>query len=226
MGRFLLFAVLTWLTGNPLLAILILVALAVPGWLAGSRYALRLGRRVRAWGEAGRLRRLLEVNPHDAKARVDLAGLLLRQGKHQAARREIEPVFPRVEDLPDANYLLGLCLLHDGDTERGRALVERALELSPKFGYGEPYLRLGDFRVERGEWEQAAQRYRQATEIYSSSVEAWYKLGKSLAELGRTDEARTALRESLASYRTAPWYRRPDDRPWKRRAGRLLRALS
>jgi hypothetical protein len=56
-------------------------------------------------------------------------------------------------------------------------------------------------------------------------VEAWYKLGRSLAELGNPGEARDALREALASYRTAPWYRRPDDRPWKRRAARLLQSL-
>jgi tetratricopeptide (TPR) repeat protein len=226
MGRFFLFAFLTWLTGSPLLAVLFLLALAIPGWLAGSRLALRLSRRFRAWGEAGRLRRLLELNPHDAKARVDLAGLLVRQGKYREARAEVERVFARVEDLPDANYALGLCLLHDGDPDRGRQLIERALEISPKFGYGEPYLRLGDFRAERGEWEQAALRYRQATGIYTSSVEAWYKLGKSLTELGRSEEARGALAEALASYRGAPWYRRPDDRPWKRRAARLLRSLT
>jgi len=226
MGRFFLFALLTWLTGSPLLAVLFLVALAVPGWLAGSRLALRLSRRFRAWGEAGRLRRLLELNPHDAKARVDLAGILARQGKYREARAQIEPVFARVEELPDANYTLGLCLLHAGEPDRGRELVERALEISPKFGYGEPYLRLGDFRAGRQEWEAAARRYRQATGIYTSSVEAWYKLGKSLAELDRPREARTALAEALASYRGAPWYRRPDDRPWKRRAARLLRSLA
>ncbi|MBI4537036.1 MAG: tetratricopeptide repeat protein [candidate division NC10 bacterium] len=225
MGRFFLFTLLAWLTGNPLLALLIVIALALPGWLAGSRVALRLSRRVRALGEAGRLRRALEINPHDAKARVDLAAILVRQGKYREARAEVEPVFARVEDLPDANYCLGLCLLRDGEYERGRALVERALELSPRFAYGEPYLRLGDFRADRREWAQAAERYRQATAIYSSSVEAWYKLGRSLGELGHTEEARAALQEALTSYRTAPWYRRPDDRPWKRRAARLRRTL-
>jgi tetratricopeptide (TPR) repeat protein len=76
-----------------------------------------------------------------------------------------------VDDLPDANYFLGLCLMNDGEIERGRTLVERALALNPKFGYGEPHLRLGDFHIERKEWEAAADRYRQATTIYGSSVE-------------------------------------------------------
>jgi tetratricopeptide (TPR) repeat protein len=103
--------------------------------------------------------------------------------------------------------------------------VERALALNPKFGYGEPYLRLGDFRAEQGEWGQAAERYRQATTIHSSCVEGWYKLGHALEHLGKRDEAKATLQEALTSYRTAPWYRRADDRPWKRRASRLLRAL-
>ncbi len=225
MGRFFLFAILTWITGSPLLAIVILVALTVPSWFAGSRYAFRFSRKVRTWGEAGGLRRALAINPHDAKARVDLGAILTRQGRFREARAELEQVLPRVDDLPDANYFLGLCLLKDGAAERGRALVERALAINPKFGYGEPYLRLGDFHGERSEWALAAERYRQATDIYGSSVEGWCKLGQALIELGRRDEARTALQEALTSYRTAPWFRRSDDRPWKRRASRLLRSL-
>jgi tetratricopeptide (TPR) repeat protein len=226
MTRFFLFALLTWITGNPLLAVLVIIALSLPGWWAGSRWAFRFSRKIRSWGEAGRLRRSLAVNPHNAKARTDLGAILTRQGRFREARVELEQALPRVDDLPDANYYLGLCLLNDGEADRGRELVERALALNPKFGYGEPYLRLGDFRAERSEWVQAAERYRQATDIYGSSVEGWCKLGQALNELGRRDEARTALRDALTSYRTAPWYRRADDRPWKRRAARLLRRLA
>ena len=225
MGRFFLFALLTWITGNPLLAILVIIALSVPGWWAGSRYAWRLSRRTRSWGEAGRLRRLLAVNPHDVKARTELGAILTRQGRFREARAELEQAMPRADDLPEANYSLGLCLLHDGELEKGRELVERALALNPKFGYGEPYLRLGDFRADRGEWEQAAERYRQATSIHSSTVEGWFKLAQALNHLGQRDEARTTLQEAIASYRTAPWYRRSEDRPWYRRARRLLRSL-
>ena len=225
MGRFFLFALLTWLTGNPLLALLVLIALAVPGWVAGSRYAWRASRWLRSWGEAGRLRRQLSVNPHDVKARTDLGALLVRQGRFRQARAELEQALPRADDLPEANYSLGLCLLQDGEVERGRELVEKALTLNPKFGYGEPYLRLGDARAGRGEWEAAAERYRQATNIHSSTVEGWFKLGQALNQLGRAEEARQALQEAVASYRTAPWYRRSEDRPWYGRARRLLRNL-
>ncbi len=223
MSRFFLFAILTWITGSPLLALLVILALAIPTWWAGSRYAWRLSRWLRQQGEAGRLRRALAINPHDAKARTDLAGVLVRQGRFAEARAELEPVFHRVEDLAEANYALGLSLLHGGEDGRGVALIERALALSPKFGYGEPYLRLGDFRAARGEWERAAERYRQATAIHGSSVEGWYKLGQALERLGRRPEACAALQDALTSYRTAPWYRRAEDRPWKRRAARLLR---
>jgi tetratricopeptide (TPR) repeat protein len=223
MSRFFLFALLAWITGSPLLALLVILALTIPAWWAGSRYAWRFSRWLRARGEAGRLRRALAINPHDAKARTDLGAILVRQGRFAEARAELEAVLPRVEDLPDANYALGLSLLHAGEEERGVQLIERALSLNPKFGYGEPYLRLGDFRAGRGEWERAAERYRQATAVHGSSVEGWYKLGHALYQLGRREEARTALHDALTSYRTAPWYRRAEDRPWKRRAARLLR---
>ena len=225
MSRFFLFALLTWITGNPLLAVLVLIALSLPGWWASSRWAWRFSRRVRAWGEAGRLRRALAINPHDVAARTALGAILVRQGGFREARAVLEQAMPRADDLPEANYSLGLCLLHDGEAEKGRELIERALGINPKFGYGEPYLRLGDFRAERGEWGQAAERYRQATSIHSSSVEGWYKLGQALTQQEKQEEAKAALREALTSYRTAPWYRRGEDRPWKRRASRLLRSL-
>jgi tetratricopeptide (TPR) repeat protein len=225
MGRFFLFALLSWILGNPLLALLVIIAISLPGWFAGSRYAWRLHRQMRSWGEAGRLRRTLAVNPHDVKARTDLGAILVRQGRFREARAELEHAMPRADDLPDANYALGLCLLHDGEIEQGRKLVERALDLNPKFGYGEPHLRLGDFRAHRGEWEPAAERYRQATAIHSSSVEGWFKLGQALDHLGRREEAKSALREAVSSYRTAPWYQRAEGRPWYRRARRLAASL-
>ena len=223
-SRFLLFTLLAWLTGNPLLALVLIILLALPGWWTGSRWAWRLSRALRAWGDSGRLRRELSVNPHDARARMELGALLARQRRFREARAEIEQAFPRVDDLPEANYSLGLCLLHDGEEARGVALVERALALNSKFGYGEPYLRLGDFRAGKGEWDRAAERYRQATTIHGSSVEGWYKLGEALSHLGKREESRAALQEALTSYRTAPWYRRSEDRPWKRRASHLLRS--
>jgi tetratricopeptide (TPR) repeat protein len=226
MRYFFLFALLSWILGSPILAVFIVLALLAGSWWAGSRYAWRLGQRFRAWGEGGRLRRALAVNPHDAKARTDLGALLVRQGRFAEGRRELEQAFSRVDDLPEANYALGLALLHGGEEERGRKLVERALGLNPKFGYGEPHLRLGDFQAARGAWGAAADHYRHATAIHGSSVEGWYKLGEALERLGRHDEARAALHQALTSYRTAPWYRRSEDRPWRRRSARLLRRMA
>jgi len=118
--------------------------------VGGSRYAWRLSRRMRTWGGAGRLRHALAVNPHDVKARTDLEVLLVRQGRFREPCAELEQEMPRADDLPEAHYALGLCLLCGGEVDRGRELVERPLVLNAKFGYGEPYLRLGDFRAELG----------------------------------------------------------------------------
>ena len=126
MSRFFLFALLTWITGNPLLAVVVIVLLSLPGWWAGSRWAFRLSRKVRSWGEAGRLRRTLSINPHDAKARTDLGAILTRQGRFHEARAELEQALPRVDDLPEAHYYLGLCLLNDGEADL--RIVKQAMQ--------------------------------------------------------------------------------------------------
>ena len=154
---------------------------------------------------------------------MDLGAILTRQERFREARAELEQALPRVDDLPETHYFLGLCLMNDGEAERGRASVERALAINPKFGYGEPLLRLGDFHANRGGMGRGGGSVSPGHRHLRFQRGGLVQAGRGAEELGRRDEARTALQEALASYRTAPWYRRSDDRPWKRRAARLLR---
>jgi tetratricopeptide (TPR) repeat protein len=98
-----------------------------------------------------------------------------------------------------------------------------ALELNPRFGYGEPHLRLGDYFFARGEQKEAIPHYEAFRDIYSSGIEGLYKLGECYLATGDREKGVEALREAVAAYRGAPWYRRQEERAWARKARRALR---
>ena len=223
MRTFFLFVLLSWLTGNPILAGGIILLILGGSYLLYSR---RLYRYRQAWRELGRIRQLraeLAVNPEDAKARSDLGAILARKGKFAEALVELEKAIRRCDDVPDTNFYLGWTHLMLGDLERGHQYVMRALELSPRYGYGEPHLRLGDYFFARGEHKEAIPHYEAFRSIYSSGVEGLYKLGECYRAIGEREKAIAALQEAVAAFRDSPWYRRQEERGWGRKARRALR---
>ena len=165
----------------------------------------------------------LAVNRENAKARSDLGEKLARKGRFAEALGHLEKAITRCDDQPDTNFYLGWTHLALGNLEEGRQYILRALELNPRFGYGEPHLRLGDFFFARGEYKEATPHYEAFRAIHSSGVEGLYKLGECYLATGEREKAVEVLREAVAAFRVAPWYRRQEERRWGRKAGRTLR---
>lgn len=223
MRTFLLFWLLTWVTGNPILAAAIILLLFGGSYLLYSR---RLYRVRQAWRDVARIRELqaeLAVNPENAKARSDLGEILARKGRFDEALVHLEKAITRCDDQPDTNFYLGWTHLALGDLEHGHQSIMRALELNPRFGYGEPHLCLGDFFFVRAEYNQAIPHYEAFRAIYSSGVEGLYKLGECYLATGQREKGIEVLREAVGAFSSAPWYRRQEDRAWGRKARRALR---
>ena len=223
MRTFFLFVLLSWVTGNPILAGAIILLI-----LGGSYflYSRRLYRFRQIWRDGARIRRLqaeLAINPEDAKARSDLGELLVRKSRFVEALGHLERAITRCDDLPDTNFYLGWTHLALGDQQQGQRHIMRALELNPRFGYGEPHLRLGDCFFARGEYKEATPHYEAFRAIHRSGVEGLYKLGECYLATGEREKAVEVLREAVAAFRVAPWYRRQEERRWGRKAGRTLR---
>jgi tetratricopeptide (TPR) repeat protein len=223
MRTFFLFVLLSWITGNPILAGAIILLLFGGSYLLYSR---RLYRFRQAWRDVARVRELraeLAVNPENAKARSDLGEMLARKGRFGEALPHLERAITRCDDQPDTNFYLGWTYLALGDLERGRRYVNRALELNSRFGYGEPHLRLGDFFFARGEYKEAIPHYEAFRAIYTSGVEGLYKLGECYLAADQREKGIEVLREGVEAFRAAPWYRRQEERAWGRKAKRALR---
>lgn len=225
MNRFFLFLLLSWLLHNPILALLIVAALSLPGYLYASGWMFRLLRHVRHWQEIQRLKGTVVINPHNVAAQTDLGRELALAGKPRKALDHLRAAEPRSADSAETLYFLGYSLLALGDWDQGSTYVQRALEIDPKFRYGEPYLRLGDYHVNRKRFADALPYFETFHSIHTSSAEGLYKLGLCYHETGRPAKAREALGEAVETFRTDPRYKRREDRPWYRRVRRLLRRL-
>jgi tetratricopeptide (TPR) repeat protein len=222
---FFLFYLLTWLFRNPLIALVVVAAVV---YLADARWRgrwfdpSRLFRNRRAIAE---LRRTISLNEHNAAAHNDLGRLLALEGKHEQAREHLERAIRRMDDSPETNYYYGLTLLQTGQRQEGERLIRRALEINPRFAYGEPLVTLARVRLEAGDAEDARKSARDAVRLNTSSIEGWVVLARAEQRLGDRDAARKAYESARDAYRHLPAYLHLPNRKWLVAAKRGLRSL-
>jgi tetratricopeptide (TPR) repeat protein len=226
MGRLLLFGLLTWVTGNPFLALVavVLITAAGYGYVFGSLF--RIPRAVNRWHAIRDLERAVQTNPHDATARADLGRLLVEAGRPGRAVSHLEVARARAPEVIENTYYLGAARLRLGDGAGGRPLIEEALGRDPRLGYGEPHLRLADYYLDHGQTAEALVHLERFTELHASSVQGRYKLARAYLATGRADRARSALDDAIRAYRGAPGFKRREERLWRLRAGWLRWRMS
>ncbi|WP_082652053.1 tetratricopeptide repeat protein [Gorillibacterium timonense] len=211
MSKFFLFGIITWLTGSPLMALLVLIILyyildrRFIGILPSMTAPLKRNSRLRE------LRNHLRTHVHDTAAKLETARLLIAKKKFREAEQYLRQVQPIMEDSAEVLYELGLCRLKQGDLPDGKEWIERGLEMNPRVAYGDPYLRLGEAFAEK-EPENAVHYLQKFRELNSSSCEAYYRLGQIYARMGKQVEAKEAYRETVEVYRSLPKYKRRSER--------------
>jgi len=224
MRNLFLFFLITLLTGSPVIALLVILALYLAIDYQFIGLSRRLFGRFRRAGAIRMLLRELAVNPHDATARRDLGRLLIEARRFTEAVPHLQTAVKRMPESDEAACDLGLAYLWTGNVSEGEDLIRQALERSPKLRYGEPYLRWGEFLLRQGRFEQAADRLERFRSIFSSSVEGHYLLGLAYQRAGDRDKAVSAYRAALEMFRRSPGYKRREERlwAWKTRARLLM----
>jgi hypothetical protein len=217
----LLWLALTLLTGNPLGA---LVAVVVVLWLA-DRFTFRLlpgpVRAVRRWRRAGELRRGLGVNPHDRRARLELADLVLARHPAEAAALARANVEAGDEDVPTL-YLLGAGLARSGQADAAERVLAAAKEREPGFRLGELDLELGRLRLRRGDFAGAREALERLVQARPGTVEGRWLLSRALAGVGDRAGVVRMRDEGWAEYCALPGFRRREERryAWRLRPER------
>lgn len=205
MRTFFLFYILSALT-NPLVAILVLLII----YLFVDRQFIGLlpdvFRPIRRQARLRSLQRTLNVNPADADAHFELGSILVEQRKWRQALPHLETAVDRLKN-SQAHFLYGVALFRSGHEDEGKRHLEKALELNPKVGYGEPYLYLAEYALKRQQDVDAIPGFAEALELYSST-DVSYRLGRLFEQAGDIERARKMYQEASASYRQSPGFLR------------------
>jgi tetratricopeptide (TPR) repeat protein len=177
---------------------------------------------------------------------LELGMLLFDRRRYQEALPVLEKAGNKLDDHATAQFYLGAVYVRLGQLDKGRQVLEKAVELRPNVQYGEPYIYLAEaaLRAERkhalsgeavesgkaGEplqhqlsgqqlagWIDSVSRY--------GNVEICYRMGKVLLDAGKHEEAARLFNEALASYRQSPGFSRRTARHWAMRTWWALKQM-
>jgi len=119
----------------------------------------------------------------------------LAEGKHDAAKAELERALAQRADFVSALLNLGMVERERGDYAAGLAALERAERLAP--ANFRVQLALGRLHEKFQEQDLAVACYRRALELKPDSTIAWNNLSSAYLKLDRLPEAADALRKSV-----------------------------
>ena len=218
MSQYLWWLVLSAVTGSPVGAAIILIVV----WLVADRFTLGVLPDPFRWAkrlnrELG-LKRTLLNNPHDGRARLELAQLLVERRAHRGALEVLKPNLEKGDDDVQSVFTMGEACVFAGFPKQGEQLLEHARELDPDFRVAEIDLVLGKGRLGRGDYRGAKEALERLVHARKGTVEGRVLLAKALD--GLKDDASAALMRDDAwkEYVAAPRFQKRKERRWAWRA--------
>ncbi|VAX34641.1 hypothetical protein MNBD_NITROSPIRAE03-2029, partial [hydrothermal vent metagenome] len=135
MSKFFLFYILYWMFGNPIIALLVIVLIS---FTIDRTYFGFVPDPLKAFRTAGRindLRRIVAINPHDARSLKELGIFMFEKKKYGKAVEYFERAANKMSDDPEFNYYYGISIARNGDIRKGMEYVAAAMEASPGLKY-------------------------------------------------------------------------------------------
>ena len=216
--KWLQWLLLTAITGNPIVALLILVL----AWWLTDRFTLGLlpdpFKFTKRWMRSASLRRTLATNPNDRRARLELSMLLVERRRYAEAVDTLKPNLEAGDDDPNTLFCMGVACLGSGRIEQGELFLDEAESRDAYFRMGEIHLERGRWRLRRGDAKGALEPLRKLCDARPGTVEGKVLLAKAHAALGDEESARFARNNAWNDYAAAPRYQKRRDRFWAWRA--------
>ena len=146
-----------------------------------------------------KLTKALSSVPDHARGHMTLGYVYIYTKRAAEGIAEGEHALALDRNLAHAHSLIGYGKIFVGRAEETESRIAEALRLSPRDTLAYTWMAFaGMAKFELGGWEQAAAWYRRSIEANRNFPHTHFHLAAALAQLGRLDEARTALKAGLA----------------------------
>lgn len=208
-----LYILLSLLTGNPLLAMVVLLLIF---FFAERRFVGILPDIFEPWRRASRVRQLkqeIQVNPANAEAYLELGESYFRQGKYGEASSFLENASDKMAGHPLFHFYLGASYYHLGKIGEGKKEIEKALEANPKVSLGEPYVYLIRIYLEEKQPNEKIEHLFNQLLSYGSP-KTFYQAGKEFLRTNDKARARRLFRETIENYEACRGALRRTYRRW------------
>src|SRR5271166_5464933 len=180
-----------------------------------------------------KLTKALSSVPDHGRAHMSLGFVYIRTKRTAEGIAEFEHALALDRNLADAHSGIGFGKIFVGLAEETEAYTVEALRLSPRDTLAYIWMtRAGIAKNQLGSWEQAVAWFRRAIEANRNYPHPHFVLGAALAQLGRLDEAHSAVKAGLAlnptytiSRARALWTAMSDDPTYLAELERTLKGL-
>lgn len=201
-------------------ALIYLFVEAVPdvGLLRGSMKVFPRRKRIRE------LERAVYDNP-SAGNYEELGDLYMDDGRMGLARAAFEKAIAARSDSIDAFYRRGVCAIQLGDAAGALPDLDKVVAKEPGYDFYRASGLLAHAYARTGQTERAEELFRYVT-ARSVASETYLNFAELLATVGKNAEAREWAQKVLDKKPNMPGYLRRRERPWFRRANKLLKRVA
>ena len=204
MRYFFLYALLSYVLRNPLL---ILLGLAIVYLVIDRGFIGLLPDFTRPFRRRRHMTRLAEeirLNPANATGQLELGALYLERGQASRALPFLEKAHERMADSARALLVLGACYHRLGRESEAKEVLEQAIAINPKVGYGEPYYYLLAIALQVKTRDEAVLTELKERILSRGSTEVFYRTGRILLRSGDRAGARAMFQEAVDNYQASP----------------------
>lgn len=131
----------------------------------------------------------------DTVALTNLGRVYLGQGRLDDAKRVLGQALTIDPELPNANLLLGMTLMREGDAAGAESLYRSAIDSEPDLA--EAHNNLAGILARRGNYAEAAYEFEKSEEADPGNVQVHANYAALLSHIGSTDKAITELKAAL-----------------------------
>ena len=204
---------------GPIGALIYLFAEVLPdvGLLNDSFKGISRGKRIKT------LELAIRDNP-SAGNFEELGELLMENGQLQAARTAFNSAIAARSNTLETYYHRGVCAVLLGDAAAALPDLEMVIAKEPNHDFNRAPALLAQAYALTGQKEKAEALFRKVT-VTSTLSETYLNFADLLAAEGRSAEAREWAQKVLDKEPTMPRYLRRRERPWSRRARKILKQL-